>query len=178
MTSLKNKFLRRIGRYFTSHTVLFHIFAAVLVLWALSLMFMLVWGLLVSVTEYRGELGFANNKARILPLQLNFGNYASAFTAIRVDTNYGDVATFFDLLFNSLWITFGSTALKVLSTVCFAYIIARYRFFGRKFLYAFVVIQMMIPAYGQTSANYSLLDSLGMVDSPAYLLSQTAGHGI
>lgn len=169
---------RRVGRYFQSHSILFHFFAAVLMLWAVSLMFMLVWGFLVSVTEYRGELGFANNKARIIPLEFNFGNYVSAFSAIRVDTNYGSVATFFDLLFNSLWITLGSTVLKVLSTVCFAYVIARYHFFGRKFLYAFVVVQMMIPAYGQTAANYSLLDSMGMIDSPAYLLSQTAGHGI
>ena len=46
---------RRIKKYFTSHTVFTHIVAAILLIWALSLLFMIVWGLMVSVTEFRGE---------------------------------------------------------------------------------------------------------------------------
>ena len=68
--------------------------------------------------------------------------------------------------------------MKMVSTVCFAYAVARFEFPGRKLLYGFVVLQMMLPIYGQTSANYNLLLNLGLIDNPGFLLAQGAGHGM
>ena len=47
-----------------------------------------------------------------------------------------------------------------------------------KLLYGFVILQMMLPVYGQTASNYSLLSKLGLVDTPLFLLAQGAGHGM
>ena len=76
------------------------------------------------------------------------------------------------------WFSIGMTATKMISTVFFAYAVAKFEFPGRKFLYAFIVLQMMMPIYGQTAANYQLLDNLRLVDSPLFLIGQGAGHGM
>ena len=80
---------RRIKKYFTSHTVFTHIVAAILLIWALSLLFMIVWGLMVSVTEFRGENGYANNKRSIFPKDFNFGNYIDAFRKVNAELPNG-----------------------------------------------------------------------------------------
>ena len=81
---------RRIKKYFTSHTVFTHIVAAILLIWALSLLFMIVWGLMVSVTEFRGENGYANNKRSIFPKDFNFGNYIDAFRKVNAELPNGE----------------------------------------------------------------------------------------
>lgn len=151
--------------------------ALILFLWAASLLFMLIWGFLVSVTEYTGPLGYANNRSVIFPRDFNWGNYVDAFSVIRVETNNNSV-TFFGLLFNSLWYSFGSAFLSVMSTVFLAYVVARYKFRYCRIIYAFVLVQMLIPSYGTMSANYELLDSLRLLNSPWYLLTKMGGTGM
>lgn len=168
---------RKVKKYFTSHSVFFHIASFVLLIWACSLLVVIIWGLLVSFTPYRGELGYANNKDRFIPLAWE-NNWASVFSIIKVDTPLGNTVGYFQMLVNSIWISVGAQLAKIISATCFAYLIARYEFPGKRFAYMFVIVQMMIPTYGQTSANYRLLDSMNMISSPMYLLSQFAGHGM
>ena len=168
---------RKVKKYFTSHSPFFHVASFVLLLWAISLLVVLLWGVLVSFTPYRGEWGYANNKDRFIPLAWE-NNWASVFDIIKVDTPMGETVGYFEMLWNSVWISVGVQLAKILSATCFAYLIAKYEFFGKKFAYMFVIVQMMVPTYGQTSANYQLLDSLHMISSPTYLLSQFAGHGL
>ena len=168
---------RRTKRYFASHSIFFHIASLILLLWACSLLVMLLWGIMVSCTPYRGELGYANNKAQFFPLAWK-NNWAEVFDIIKVDTPLGNTVGYFPMLWNSVWISIGTQSAKIISATCFAYLIAKYDFCGKRFAYMFVIVQMMIPTYGQTSANYRLLDSLGMISSPTYLLSQFAGHGM
>lgn len=150
--------------------VMFNLFAAIAFLWALSLFVVVIWGINISLTEGRA---FDLDSNRFFPAQWYFKNYATAFRTIAVEgTNY------FGMIFNSVWFSFGATFMKLLATICFAYAVARFRFFGRKFLYGFVLIQMMLPVYGQTTANYKLLETLGVLDSPLFLLALGAGHGM
>lgn len=168
---------RKIKRYFTSHSIFFHIASFIMLIWACSLLLVLIWGVLVSFTPYRGELGYANNKDRFIPLAWE-NNWITVFDIIKVDTPLGKTVGYFQMTWNSIWISVGVQLAKIISATCFAYLIAKYDFFGKKFAYMFVIVQMMVPTYGQTSANYQLLDVLGMISSPLYLLSQFAGHGM
>ena len=87
-------------------------------------------------------------------------------------------AGFWEMTWNGTWFMVGCTFMKVMATVCFAYACSRFEFRGRKLLYGFVVLQMMLPVYGQTAANFSLMSKLGLVNSPLFLLGMGAGHGM
>ncbi len=151
--------------------VLFNVCAAIAFLWAVSLFVVIIWGLCISFTE--GNAYYLSTEHRFFPEQWYFKNYGKAFETIAMsETDY------FGMIFNSAWFSIGSTFMKLLSTVCFAYAVARFKFKGRKFLYAFVLIQMMLPTYGQTTANYKLLDTIGLIDTPLFLLAMGAGHGM
>ena len=167
----------RICAYFRSHGVVFHICAFILTVWGLLLMFMIVWGLLVSVTPYRGIDGYANNKANIIPKAWDFSNYLNSFKLIKAETPYGKMLGYADLLWNSIWLTLGKTGASLIATVCFSYVVARYNVPGKKYIYMFVIVAMMLPEYGQTVPNFTYLKSLGLIDNPMFLLSQFAGHG-
>lgn len=149
---------------------LFNIGALIVIIWSISFVFILIWGFNLSLMSNDEMM---NDKAHFFTHSFAFSNYIEAFRSLNFNnTNY------FGLLLNSLWFSTGSTIMKLVATVFFAYVIARFSFPGRKILYLFVLIQMMLPVYGQTAANYKLLSSLGLVDSPLFLLAMGAGHGM
>lgn len=59
-----------------------------------------------------------------------------------------------------------------------AYVVCKYRFRGREFIYSMVIVIMMIPVYGSLPAQYRLYSRLGMVDSPLILLAYCSGFGM
>lgn len=158
--------------------VLFNILGLIPLVWGALFVFMILWGLGISVAN---EDWYLDNASAFFPLKLDFSNYAKALEKFTFESYVdGQLVTtnYFTLIWNSLWFSFGVTAMKMIATVFFAYAVAKFKFPGRKFLYAFVVLQMMLPIYGQTAANYQLLDRLHLVDSPLFLIGQGAGHGM
>ncbi len=157
---------------------LFNILGFIPLVWGLLFVLMILWGVGVSLAD---ESWYLDHSTSFIPLKIDISNFAKAMEKFTFETyTDGELITtnYFTLIFNSLWFSIGMTVTKMVSTVFFAYAVARLEFPGRKFLYAFVVLQMMIPIYGQTAANYQLLDSLGLIDSPLFLLGQGAGHGM
>lgn len=153
--------------------------AAILLVWALSLLFMIVWGLMVSVTEFRGENGYANNKRSIFPKDFNFGNYIDAFRKVNAELPNGEQIGYFGMMWNSVWYSVGSTFLGVAVNFLLAYAVARfnhYRF--TKAIYAFILLQMMIPLYGTGAAGYRIIEGLGLIDSPFFLLTKMGAGGM
>ena len=158
--------------------MMFNILGLIPLIWGTLFVLMILWGFGVSITE---EGWYLDNSSRFIPLKIDFSNYKKAMEKF-VFESYVDgelvKTNYFKLILNSFWFSFGMTAARMISTVFFAYAVARLHFPGRKFLYVFVVLQMMIPVYGQTAANYQLLDSLKLLDSPLFLIGQGAGHGM
>lgn len=148
-------------------------------IWSILLVLIAVWGLNVALASPNWYLDNANT---FLTKEFTFQNFIDAVQKLRqqVSDGAGGVrwASYLEMTFNSFWYSFGGTFMKMMSTVFFAYVMARYEFRGRKFLYAVVVAQMLLPVYGQTTANYSLLQKLNLLDSPAFLLALGAGHGM
>ena len=162
--------------------LLFNIGALIAFAWALSFLVVIIWGINISLMSPQ-ELETEN--AHYFTHTFSFINYINAFDALKTEVSKdwywlfpSGKGNYWFMLFNSLWFSLGSTIMKLISTICFAYVIARYRFPGRKFLYFFVIIQMMLPTYGHVAANYKLLSGLGLVDSPLFLLAMGAGHGM
>ena len=158
--------------------VLFNLLGLIPLLWGAMFVAMILWGLGISLAD---ENWYLDNPSAFFPLKIDFSNYAKALEKFTFESYVnGELVTtnYFTLIWNSLWFSIGMTAMKMVATVFFAYAVARFEFPGRKFLYAFIVLQMMLPIYGQTAANYQLLDNLGLVDTPLFLIGQGAGHGM
>lgn len=158
--------------------LLFNILGLIPLIWGSLFVLMVLWGFGISLAE---ESWYLDHSSSFIPLKIDFSNYVKAMDKfVFEEMKNGEIVknNYFTLILNSFWFSAGMTATRMVSTVFFAYAVARLHFPGRKFLYAFVVLQMMIPVYGQTAANYQLLDTLGLIDSPLFLIGQGAGHGM
>lgn len=162
--------MRKIKQYFISHNICFHICALILWVWGLSLIFVLFMGLMIS---FRDGLDYSLYPRKFFPDKFVFSNYAEAIRTLSFGTT-----TYGKMIWNSVWFTFGTTFMKVMATTLCAYTVAKYNFPGRKVFYGFIIVQLMLPIYGQSTANYKLLSSIGLVDNGWFLLAQGAGHGM
>ena len=156
------------------HGVLFNILATILWIWTASQILLIFWGLLTSL---RGDWAYSMKPNRFFPeghiWEWAWGNYAEAVTTMAYNKT-----SYLGMIGNSVWYSVGATFMKLLATTLLAYVMAQYEFFGKKALYTFLIIQIMLPIYGQTTANYVLLDGMGFVDTPLFLLALGAGHGM
>lgn len=148
-------------------------------IWSIVLVLIVVWGILVAFAEPNWYLDHANT---FLVKKFTLSNFTDAVHRLKQQVNDAELGMryvgYLEMFWNSVWFSVGSTLMKMMATIFFAYAVARFEFPGRKLLYGFVILQMMLPIYGQTSANYNLLMKLGLVDTPLFLLGQGAGHGM
>ena len=82
-----------------------------------------------------------------------------------------------EMIANSLWFAGGSAILGVFLSTCGAYICAKYKFFGSRFLYWFALITMMIPIVGSMPSNLKFVSAMGVYNSRLYIvvMAQTVG---
>ena len=135
----KRRFLPRTNKI--PILIAFVIFA----IYAATLIFPLLWVLVQS---------FRTNRDFILD---PFDFSESVFSL----NNYTYVIKTFDILgmfINSIIVAVGGTLTSVFASCCAAYIVSRYEFKGRKFLYALVVFVMIIPTAGSLAASYRLMN--------------------
>lgn len=102
----------------------------------------------------------------------NFMNFVNAFTELNCN-GHG----FLEMTANSLWYSFGGTIMTLFSSAMCAYVVAKYKFFGKTFIYTLSIIVLIIPVYGALPAKYSLLYDMHMLDSPLYLISMASAFG-
>ena len=159
--------------------IVINLFSLVPMIWSIILVALIVWGVNVALAEPNWYLDHANT---FVTKKFTFSNFVEAIQKFKQQVSDLELGMrwvgYWEMTWNTVWYSVGGTLMKMISTVCFAYAVARFRFPGRKFLYGFVVLQMMLPIYGQTSANYNLLLNLGLVDNWGFLLAQGAGHGM
>jgi ABC-type glycerol-3-phosphate transport system permease component len=141
---------------------------ALFMLYAISLVLPFLWTGMASLMDWQEY----NQDKFGWPEKLLFSNYLVAFTELNVsDTNL------FGMTFNSLWLALGSSFLGVFVSSMVAYVLAKYKFFGRDFLYYTIIMTMMIPIVGALPAQYQVLNFLHLYNSPAFLLTATSGFG-
>ena len=167
----KNKEMNTIKRTGGERIVYTIVFALFLV-YAVSLILPLLWMLMNSFkegTEYALDVVGANTIR--LPSQILFFNYTDVFPKII----YNGV-DFLGMLFNSLiYIVIGNGA-SLFFTVCVDYVISKYDFKGKNFIYAVAIFAMMLPIIGSSAASVKLRADLGLYDNLLALIV-TAGAG-
>lgn len=93
------------------------------------------------------------------------GNYLKVFTQFEVK---GGV-NYFVMLGNSLWIALLYVLVSVVSSTMLAYILARFRFPGKGFLYGLIIFANTIPIVGTGVASFKLKYMLGMINNPGII---------
>ena len=129
----------------------------VIAIHALSLMYPLYWAVINALKTTK----MFEVSSTALPNPVMWNNFKEAFEKIDIDG-----IPLISMIMNSVWMCVLGTAINTMACSCTAYALARYRFPGRDFLYALVIISMTIPIIGTGSTSYRLKSALGIIDNP------------
>lgn len=108
-----------------------------------------------------------------VPDKVAFSNYVNAF--LNFPTT-GKVAgrtvefNMFSMMLVSLVITVASTFANTLAAACLSYVLARYEFKGRNFIYSVIIFVMVVPVIGNLPSKYKLMSGLHLIDNPIGLI--------
>lgn len=139
---------------------------AVFFVYAVTLVFPFVWMLFNSV---KGNQEYFTN-IWAFPQSFHVENY----TNVLFDYDVHGV-TLFGMFGISILVTLFGTALSLLMSSIAAYVIAKYKFFGRNALYALAVFVMAVPVAGTLPAQYSIMQTLHLTNSVVGVLILYAG---
>ncbi|MBQ8196732.1 MAG: carbohydrate ABC transporter permease [Clostridia bacterium] len=152
--------------------ILFGIVFVIFLIQSISLFIPIAWLFMSSLkmpNEFFSVQPFLGHSQSALPLFWEFENYIEIFS----NPNF----KFMTMLFNSLWYTLTGTALEIFLPTMTAYVLSRYKFFGRNFLYTLIVITLMIPIVGTTGAALRFFGFLRVYDTLMFPLVAGLGGG-
>ena len=138
--------------------LIFGIFAAVLII----LMFWTIITTLKSTNEFRTNNLFG------LPKEWEFGNYQTAISYYKVQIVSGDGLRWvgiLEMLLNTVLYAGVGTLMYVLCHYIVAFCTATYSYRFSRFIYALVIVVMIIPIVGDAAARIQLLRTMNMYDN-------------
>lgn len=153
-----------------SRRVVFTVVFVLFVLYAIGILFPFLYGFNISLKE--NGRAFMREPVKIT-FPFYFKNYTEAFRSLKLGET-----DFFMMIVNSVWYAAGSTLFTLVASTCVAYVVSKYKFRGRNFIYSAALVVMMIPIYGSLPAQYKLYNSLGFIDSPMLLITSFSGFGM
>ena len=143
--------------------IIVSIFFGIFIIYSLSLIFPFLWTLYNSVKT--NQEFFSAGGVWSMPKQLVLDNY------LKVWNQYNLVRYFL----NSIYITLCGTLLSVLSSSVTAYVVAKYKFFGRNTLYTVAIAATLIPSVGTLAALYKFMNVTGLYDTHIGIILLYAG---
>jgi multiple sugar transport system permease protein len=111
-------------------------------------------------TAFKGQVFVFEVPPQLIPKEPTLQNFISAFTS----NNFGRY------FLNSILVTVISVLSILLLASMMAYALARYHFFGRKFLYGLVIFFMTMPAMSLIVPQFILAHNLQLTDTLAGLV--------
>ena len=162
---MKEKVIRKYSRGLKIGMVIVFVF---FLLYAVSLLIPFLWTFLNSLKDWQEY----NGDKFSLPKFWLFSNYVAAFVELNV--NGTDM---FGMFFNSLWYTLFGAFFGVAVSTMVAYVVAKFKFPGRNFIYYLALFTMIIPIVGALPSQYKVYNFLGIYDSPFLILSFCSGFG-
>ena len=141
-------------------------FVTVLLIYCVSMLVPLAWMLL---TAFKKDFAEILENPFGFPRHFNFDNFAYVFKMLRVERIRPQggfiVYSIWDMVFFSFAWAAGNTAFSLLITALVAYVIAKYKFFGRNFLYSLGIFIMITPIIGTLPAAMQFKKALGIYDN-------------
>lgn len=135
--------------------------SAVFGVYTIILLMPYIYAAFASISDYKDYY------LKVFPFPengLKLKNYIDAWKNLKHEGNGVP-----EMILNSLWFAGGSAVLNVFLSACGAYICSKYRFRGRKFLYWFALITMMIPVVGAMPSQLKYISAMGVYNSRMYI---------
>ena len=147
--------------------ILFTIVFVIFLIHSITLIFPFLWMFMSSLKE-ANEYLLGDSFA--LPEVLLFSNYIRAFSSLNMPD-----ATFMELLFNSLWYTVLSSGFACFMPCVTGYVLSKYKFKGRDFIYAVAITALTLPIVGTSASLMKLVSELGIHNTPLYVVVMGLG---
>lgn len=158
-------------------TVVFTVAFLLLALWALSLLFPLLW---LAINSLKHRLDYIRSFSSVLSFPKakyggwEFKNYIEAFQGIQHNNT-----RFIGMIFNSLWYCVLSLGINLAVNCATGYVLSKYKFKGRNVIYTIAIVCMTLPIFGTGGAQYTFYHQTGMYDTPLYVIwSSLGGFGM
>ena len=91
--------------------------------------------------------------------EIEWANYLKAFNLTYRNT------TVLGMFFNTIYFVISFTFTNVFSSMCSSYVLSRFKFRGRNFLYGLAITIQIIPVFGTAGAAYLLMDEYNLIDN-------------
>lgn len=141
------------------------VIGAFAIIYALSLLLPLVWMFLTSV---KGDIDFERNNFG-LPKKWEWSNYVTVFNNFKIRQGLRTYGVG-EMLFNSIFYSCGNPLVSLFWMYSMAYVMARFKWFGNKFLYSLGVVLMMVDIVGDAASRMIIYQSIGLYDN-MYLMT-------
>ena len=182
---IKTKRIKGDGSILTTHKgvekPLFLIAAIVFSVQCASLFLPILWMFIMSFktgTAYSFESAFQFPKImsfKPFAFLLDYQNYTQAYKNL-----YHEMSgtTFFGLVFNSIWYTVFQAGFACFTPCLTGYVMSKYRFRGREFIYAVAIVSLTVPIVGSGASTMKLFHLLHLYNNPLRLVvGGLAGFG-
>ena len=153
--------------------VIFSIAFCVLLIHCITLFVPIVW-MVVSSFKEKFEYLDAINKFSFPEQGWRFSNYIEAINEMSIDDN----TSYLTMFFNSVWYTGIGTFFTVFMPTMTGYLLSKYQFRGRDFIYGMAITLMLVPVVGTSGANMKFLAEIGIYNTPWYVVYSTIGCGL
>lgn len=152
---------------FKRRNIVFHSVVFIFItLWSLSMAYCLFWLVNNSLKE---QLVYEIDQLSLVK-NARWKNYINAFTELEVRNQ-----NLFRMIGNTLYFTTFNIGGQIMSSLLFSYVLARFKFPGRNFLYFTVILRMIYSPGGSLAATYRLYDKLGLTNSPLLWVTGLTG---
>lgn len=144
---------------------------AVLVAFALTLIFSMVWGFITSFKMPEIYLIDDLTEQFKYPFSERFGikNYVEVITYFDVKVRADLLVDIGGQIWNSVLYAVGGALFQTMACCFMAYVVARFNFVVSKIIYATVLVVMVLPIVGALPSQVQILSALGLYNSMAGL---------
>jgi raffinose/stachyose/melibiose transport system permease protein/N-acetylglucosamine transport system permease protein len=140
------------------------VIALFLIAYIVSMLFPLLWAAVSSLRKY----GDFVDAPLSVPKRLLFDNYAKVFSVLAVEIPFGDTLRkiFFEEMLVYSFVFAGGCALISTMVPCLtAYCVAKYKYKFGKYVYAVVIVTMILPIVGALPSEIQIMRALGLYDT-------------
>lgn len=148
-------------------------FFVLLILYCISLICPFIW---TFITSLKQRLEYISNPFG-LPKKWLFSNYVDVFDALSVSINGVKEIKLPQLFFNGLSYAFISAIIHVFTNCIVAYVVSKYPGKIANIIYAFVVVNMILPVVGTLAAELQIMNTLRFYDNMLGIYLMKIGFG-
>ncbi len=134
-----------------------------LVLYAISMVVLISWGVLTSLKDPLSD--FRQNKLFGLPKEWKFSNYSFVYQYFVVPIDSTTEVTMFGQLINTILIDSLSALCRAFFPCLIGYLVAKYKCKFSSVLYGMALVIMALPIIGSAPSELKLLKDLGLYDN-------------